>query len=80
MTVGLFIPCYVDQLYPRVAIATLQLLEKLGVQVVYPLRQSCCGQPMANAGFEHLGGGCNENFIQSFADFDYIGLCGSQCW
>ena len=36
MTVGLFIPCYVDQFYPQVAIATLELLEKLGLQVEYP--------------------------------------------
>jgi len=38
MTVGLFIPCYVDQFYPKAAIATMQLLEKLGINVVYPLR------------------------------------------
>ena len=52
MKVGLFIPCYVDQFYPQVAIATLQLLEKLGLEVDYPLQQTCCGQPMANSGFE----------------------------
>ena len=45
MKVGLFIPCYVDQFYPQVAIATLQLLEKLGVDVSYPSNQTCCGQP-----------------------------------
>ena len=43
MTVGLFIPCYVDQFYPNVAIATLELLEKHGVDVVFPLKQTCCG-------------------------------------
>ena len=79
MTVGLFIPCYVDQFYPQVAIATLQLLEKLGVQVEYPLRQSCCGQPMANAGFEHLTGDCNENFISNFSEFDYIVAPSGSC-
>ena len=52
MRVGLFIPCYVDQFYPNVAIATLELLRKLGVRVAYPLDQTCCGQPMANAGYE----------------------------
>ncbi len=54
MTVGLFIPCYVDQFYPNDAIATLQLLEKHGVNVVFPLKQTCCGQPMAKSGFAHL--------------------------
>ena len=79
MTVGLFIPCYVDQFYPQVAIASLQLLEKLGVQVEYPANQSCCGQPLANAGFEHLGTGCNESFIQNFSDYDYIVSPSGSC-
>jgi L-lactate dehydrogenase complex protein LldE len=79
MTVGLFIPCYVDQFYPGAAIATLQLLEKLGVDVVYPQNQTCCGQPMANSGFEHLTKGCNELFIKNFADFDYIVAPSGSC-
>ena len=62
MTVGLFIPCYVDQFYPGAAIATLQLLEKLGIDVVYPQNQTCCGQPMANSGFEHLTKGQRDKF------------------
>lgn len=79
MTVGLFIPCYVDQFYPDAAIATLRLLEKLGVNVVYPLNQTCCGQPMANSGFEHLTHGCNELFIKNFAEFDYIVAPSGSC-
>ena len=72
MTVGLFIPCYVNQFYPNVAIATLQLLKKLEVEVVYPINQTCCGQPMANSGFEHLSQECNNLFIENFSLFDYI--------
>ncbi|MBD1394368.1 (Fe-S)-binding protein [Mucilaginibacter glaciei] len=79
MTVGLFIPCYVDQFYPGAAIASLQLLEKLGVTVVYPTRQTCCGQPMANSGFEHLTSGCNSLFIENFKDFDYIVAPSGSC-
>jgi L-lactate dehydrogenase complex protein LldE len=79
MTVGLFIPCYVDQFYPGAAIATLQLLEKLGVTVVYPPKQTCCGQPMANSGYEHLTSGCNELFIDNFSDFDYIVSPSGSC-
>jgi len=79
MRVGLFIPCYVDQFYPGAAIATLQLLEKLGCEVVYPPNQTCCGQPMANSGFEHLTHGCNELFIKNFADFDYIVAPSGSC-
>lgn len=79
MTVGLFIPCYIDQFYPGAAIATLQLLEKLGVTVVYPLKQTCCGQPMANSGYEHLTTGCNELFIDNFSNFDYIVSPSGSC-
>ncbi len=79
MRVGLFIPCYVDQFYPGAAIATLQLLEKLGVDVTYPPDQTCCGQPMANSGFEHLTGGCNRLFIDNFSGFDYIVSPSGSC-
>ncbi|MDI3321128.1 (Fe-S)-binding protein [Pinibacter soli] len=79
MKVGLFIPCYVDQFYPNAAIATLQLLEKFGVEVTYPLSQTCCGQPMANSGYEHLTKGCNELFIKNFEPFDYIVAPSGSC-
>jgi len=79
MRVGLFIPCYVDQLYPQVAIATLNLLEKYGCDVDYPADQTCCGQPMANSGFEHLTQGCNDLFIKNFAGYDYIVCPSGSC-
>ena len=79
MTVGLFIPCYVNQFYPQAAIATLQLLQKLGVEVVYPPKQTCCGQPMANSGFEHLTNECNALFMENFARFDYIVAPSASC-
>ena len=50
MKVALFVPCYVDGFFPEVGIATLELLERLGCEVDYPLDQTCCGQPMANSG------------------------------
>ena len=80
MRVGLFIPCYVDQFYPHVAVATLELLEKLGCDVVFPTSQTCCGQPMANSGYEHLTEGCNNNFISNFGgDIDYIVCPSGSC-
>lgn len=79
MRVGLFIPCYVDQLYPQVGIATLHLLEKYGCEVDYPADQTCCGQPMANSGFEHLTQGTNDLFIKNFADYDYIVCPSGSC-
>jgi L-lactate dehydrogenase complex protein LldE len=79
MKVGLFIPCYVNQFYPHVGINTLELLEKLGCTVDYPLDQTCCGQPMANSGYESLTGGCNELFVENFAGCDYIVCPSGSC-
>jgi L-lactate dehydrogenase complex protein LldE len=79
MTVGLFIPCYVNQLYPNAAIATLRLLQKLGLEVIFPAKQTCCGQPMANSGFEHLTQGCNDNFLENFKEFDYVVSPSASC-
>lgn len=72
MRVALFVPCYVDQFYPQVAVASLELLEKLGCEVVVPTDQTCCGQPMANSGFASSTAGCDANFTQNFEGFDYI--------
>ena len=79
MTVGLFIPCYVDQFYPQVAIATLELLEKLGQTVVFPKGQTCCGQPMANSGFAHLTGPINDRFLAQFGAGDYLFCPSGTC-
>lgn len=79
MKVALFVPCYVDQFYPGAAIATLQLLEKLGVDVHYPKNQTCCGQPMANSGYEHLTTGCNNLFVDNFSGYDYIVCPSGSC-
>ena len=77
--VGLFVPCYIDQFYPKVAIATLELLEKYGCDVGFPTNQTCCGQPMANSGFEHLAMGCNNLFMDNFKDYDYIVCPSGSC-
>ncbi|PHN03924.1 (Fe-S)-binding protein [Flavilitoribacter nigricans] len=79
MKVGLFVPCYVDQFYPQAAIATLELLEKLGVDVEYPKQQTCCGQPMANSGYENAGWDVARRFVQNFKSFDYIVTPSGSC-
>jgi L-lactate dehydrogenase complex protein LldE len=79
MKVALFIPCYIDQFYPNVGIASLQLLEKLGCDVSFPLEQTCCGQPMANSGFASLSKGCDANFVKNFTGFDYIVAPSGSC-
>ena len=72
MKVGLFIPCYVDAVYPEVGMATWKLLKHLSIDVTYPEKQTCCGQPMANAGFEKQAIPLAEKFEEKFKDFDYV--------
>lgn len=72
MKVGLFIPCYVNAVYPQVGAASYRLLKGLGVNVDYPLDQTCCGQPMANAGFENESVDLARRFDEQFKDYDYI--------
>jgi L-lactate dehydrogenase complex protein LldE len=79
MKVALFVPCYVDQFYPQVGISTLELLERLGCEVEFPVRQTCCGQPMANAGFAASSKACDLNFKENFTGFDYIVCPSGSC-
>ncbi len=72
MKVGLFIPCYVDAVFPDAALATYKLLRHLGVDVTYPTGQTCCGQPMANAGFEQEAEPLARKYRDMFAGFDYV--------
>ncbi len=72
MKTALFVPCYIDQFYPQVAVATLELLEKLGCQVDFPLEQTCCGQPMANSGCEGDALATAALFVRNFAQYDYV--------
>lgn len=79
MKVGLFVPCYIDQFYPHIAIATLQLLQKCGCEVIFPLNQTCCGQPMANSGFEKESKAAASLFVENFREFDYIVGAAPSC-
>ena len=72
MKVGLFIPCYIDAFFPEVGIATLELLERLGCSVEYPLDQTCCGQPMANSGCQDDAAATEALFVRCFQDFDTV--------
>src|SRR6201987_2795713 len=79
MQVALMIPCYVDLFYPEVGVATLELLEKLKVDVVYPFDQTCCGQPMANSGCFEEARATEEVFIRNFSTFEHIVTPSGRC-
>jgi L-lactate dehydrogenase complex protein LldE len=72
MKIGLFIPCYINAIYPQVGVASYKLLKSLGLDVDYPEDQTCCGQPMANAGFEDEASKLALTFEEKFKDYDYV--------
>ena len=72
MKTALFIPCYIDALSPQVGVACWKLLKHLGVDFEYPEGQTCCGQPMANAGFENKSISLAKTFEERFAGYDYV--------
>lgn len=79
MNVGLFIPCYIDHMYPHVGMATVELLEKLGCQVDFPNAQTCCGQPMANTGCTNDTRPLAEKFLKVFGGYDYVVCPSGSC-
>ena len=72
MKVQLFIPCFVDQLYPQTAFNMVKVLEKAGCQVSYNTNQTCCGQPAFNAGFWDESRAVAKKFLSDFSHTDYI--------
>ena len=79
MTIGLFIPCFMNELYPEASMATLKLLEKLKFNVEYPMEQTCCGQPMANSGCAQDTEKLAYRFVNTFKDYDYIVAPSGSC-
>jgi L-lactate dehydrogenase complex protein LldE len=79
MTVGLFIPCYIDQFYPNVGLATIDVLEQHGVEVEFPEHQTCCGQPMANTGCTEDARPLAVKFFNIFRSFEYVVCPSGSC-
>lgn len=79
MNVQLFIPCYVDQIYPDTAFNMVKVLEKAGCTVEYNPNQTCCGQPAFNAGFWEEAKSVGQKFIKDFHTYDYIVAPSASC-
>ena len=79
MNVQLFIPCFIDQLYPEVAFDTIKILEKLQCNVIYNPNQTCCGQPAYNAGFKEDSCEVYKKFLTDFNTQDYIVCPSASC-
>ena len=79
MNVHLFVPCFVDQLYPTVAMNMVIVLRKAGCTVVYNTNQTCCGQPAFNAGFWGEAKEVCTKFITDFEGATYIVAPSASC-
>ena len=79
MRAALFATCLADQLFPEVAVATVKLLRHLGVTVVFPERQTCCGQPAFNAGYHRETAQVAEHHLDVFEGFEYVVLPSGSC-
>lgn len=79
MKVQLFIPCFVDQLYPQTAFNMVKVLEKVSCEVVYNTNQTCCGQPAFNAGFWDEARTVATKFLKDFDAVDYIVAPSASC-
>lgn len=81
--VALFIPCYVDLFYPRIGEATARLLSRLGIPLVFPDKQTCCGQPAFNSGYWEEARKVIHHFCQAFEGQQWIvspsGSCSAMC-
>ena len=79
--VSLFVTCIVDTIYPQTGVSVVEILEHLGVEVRFPMGQTCCGQPAFNAGFQGDARAVARQFLTAFADAQVIvtpsGSCGS---
>ena len=80
--VALFITCLADTLYPEVGKATVTVLERLGVEVVFPPEQTCCGQMHANSGYPGEAVRLAGRFVEIFSPYDAVvtpsGSCAAQ--
>jgi len=79
MKVQLFIPCFVDQLFPQTAFNMVKVLEKAGCTVEYNPNQTCCGQPAFNAGFWKDAKDVCSKFIKDFQGKDFIVTPSASC-
>ncbi|UIR56742.1 (Fe-S)-binding protein [Sphingobacterium sp. SRCM116780] len=79
MKVELFVPCFIDQLYPETAFNTIRLLEKAGCEVAYNSEQTCCGQPAYNAGFWDDAKQVGQKFLNDFTADHYIVSPSASC-
>jgi L-lactate dehydrogenase complex protein LldE len=79
MIVDIFIPCFIDQIYPETGFNMVKVLEKVGCTVHYNPEQTCCGQPAFNAGYWDQCKEVGDKFIKEFQNERNIVVPSSSC-
>jgi L-lactate dehydrogenase complex protein LldE len=79
MIIDIFIPCFMDQIYPDTAMNMVKILEHIGCKVNYNTEQTCCGQPAFNAGYWDHCKEVGEKFIKEFPEDRYIVTPSASC-
>ncbi|GHB39778.1 Fe-S oxidoreductase [Streptomyces viridiviolaceus] len=79
MRVALFATCVNDALYPSTAIATVKVLERLGVEVDFPAAQTCCGQPQYNTGYRRATEPLVRRMARAFEGYDHVVAPSGSC-
>jgi L-lactate dehydrogenase complex protein LldE len=79
MRVALFVTCFNDTLFPQAGRATVEVLERVGCAVEFPLEQTCCGQMHVNSGYEHEAAGLMERFARVFAGYEAVVSPSASC-
>ena len=77
--VSLFVTCIVDMIYPETGMSVVGILEHLGVQVDFPMAQTCCGQPAFNAGHRADAKVVAKQFLKAFKDAEVIVAPSGSC-
>ena len=79
MRLALFVPCFVDTLFPQAARAMVRLLERLGHELVFPEGQTCCGQMHVNTGYQREAIGLVRNFVRTFGGHEHVVAPSASC-
>ncbi len=79
LRVALFATCFNDTMWPETPKATVRLLRRLGVDVQFPDRQTCCGQMFTNTGYADEAVPLVRSFVDVFEDFDAVVSVSGSC-
>jgi L-lactate dehydrogenase complex protein LldE len=77
--VSLFVTCIIDQLFPKVGMAMVDVLERIGYSIDFPEQQTCCGQPAFNSGYREEAAQVARHFLRTFGDAEYIVIPSGSC-